>query len=330
MFSRLSMFKFLTAAFLVAVVFTAGAAQAATKVKGILYSVNSAANSVTLKSNGLLTTINLSPKTKLIRNKVSAPLSGLVLGDKMTVVYRTGLYPSKLKAQGPRVTQVQGRVSSITPSGMVTIGTSTFKATAQTRIARNGKVASLDEITSDDDLVAHVEDSGDADDIDGECPDETEVRGTITAVDVTNNTVTFLDSSNNSVTVNVTPDTMIEVGDATATINDLAAGMLVEVNYDPTTFNAFRIEAEVEGEDAEIEGTVTAVDAANGTVTIQDSLGNSVTVIADAGTRIERDGEPAFLTDIMVGDAGKAEYDVNTFIANEIEAESPDSGDDTP
>lgn len=331
MSGRSNRVKFIAAVFMVSMLLAGMSAQAATKIKGTLYSVNSAANSVTLKNNGILSTISLSIKTKLIRNKSVAALSGFVLGDKMTVVYGTSLYPSKVKAVGAKVSQVQGRVSGISPSGVVTIGALTFKATAHTRITRNGIVASLDELTSDDDLVAHVEDSsGEAEDIHGEGPDEAEVKGEITAVDTVAGTLTFEDANGNLVTVNVTADTMIEAGDAVATLADLTVGMLVEVNYDPVTFNAYRIEAEDEGEDAEIEGTVTAVDAVNATVTIQDSLGNSVTVFADAGTKIERDGEPAFLTDILVGDAGKAEYDVTSLVANEIEAESPELLDDTP
>lgn len=300
-----------------------GVANAANKVKGTLYSINAPANSVTLKSNGILTTINIAANTKLIRNKAAANLSGLVLGDKITAVYKNSLYPSKVKASGKRVSQLAGKVTGVSPSGVVQMGGASFKATAHTRIVRNGKASSLDSLAMDDDIIAHVEDSsGDADDIQGEGPEEGEAKGPITSVDTIANTVTFQDALGNSITVNVTADTMIELGDAVATIADLSAGMIVEVHYDPTTFNAFRIEAEMENEDTEIEGTITAVDLAASTVTIQDGLGTSVTVVADAGTMIERDGEPAFLSDLQVGDAGKAEYDVHSFVANEIDANS--------
>ncbi len=108
----------------------------------------------------------------------------------------------------------------------------------------------------------------------------------------------------------------------TATIADILVGMNGDAKYDPITMNAFHIEAEDEAEDAEIEGTITAVDAVNGLVTITDI--NNVTVIVgvDAGTQIERDGVPAFLSDLQVNDSAKAEYDVNSHVASEIEADS--------
>jgi Cu/Ag efflux protein CusF len=330
MSGKTNLFRIVFAVAILAMVTIGGIADAGTKVKGTLYSIDPAANSVTLKTNGILTTLNLSATTKIIRNKAVTSVNGMVLGDKVIAAYKqSSLNPSKLKATGAKVTQIQGKVTGISPSGVVQLSTGSFTTSVQTRIVRNGRVSSLDSIAMGDDVVAHMENENEAEDIESEGTEESEVRGTITAVDVANSTVTFTDALGISITVNVTADTMIELGDATATINDLTVGLLVEVHYDPLTFNAFRIEAEDENEDAEIEGTITAVDPAAGTVTIQDAQGVSVTVTADAGTMIERDDEPAFLSDLLVGDQGKAEYDVNSLVANEIEVESPGSDDDS-
>ena len=92
------------------------------------------------------------------------------------------------------------------------------------------------------------------------------------------NTVTITPKNGGAnVTVNVSVDALIEVGDTPATINDLTVGLPVEAEYDPTTSSAFRIEAETEGEDDEVKGTITAIDMALGTVTITDSNGTPIT-----------------------------------------------------
>jgi hypothetical protein len=298
--------------------------EATTKITGTLYSLNTGANTVSLKSGGILSTINLSPKTKFVRNGVSTTLKGLVLGDQITAIYKTSLLPVKLKATGVKVSTVQGSVKNVTSTGSVQVGATKVKTNAQTMIIRNGSVASLDSIAMDDDVVSHVEDSsGEAEDIEVEGPEEAEVRGTVSAVDTTLNTVSVTPTGGGAdVTVNVTPDTFVEVSGVTATIADILVGMNGDAEYDPLTMNAFHVEAEDEAEDAEIEGTITAVDAINGFVTITDINSNTVTVGVDAGTQIERDDEPAFLSDLQVNDSAKAEYDVNTNVASEIEADS--------
>jgi hypothetical protein len=70
------------------------------------------------------------------------------------------------------------------------------------------------------------------------------------------------------VTVNVTADTLIEACDGGTTIDALTIGLFVEAEYDPLTFNAFRIDSECEGEEGEAEGPITAIDTGAGTVTI--------------------------------------------------------------
>lgn len=324
MLKGLKRIKIFTAVLMVGIVMTAFAVQATTKVTGTLYSLNKAANSVTLKNGGVLSTINLSPKTKFVRNSVSTNLKGLVLGDQITAIYKTSLFPSKLKASGVKVSTVQGKVNNVTSTGAVQVGSTKVKTNPQTMIIRNGSVASLDSIAMDDDVVTHIEDStGEAEDLEIEGPEEAEVQGTVSAVDTTLNTVSFTPAAGGAdVTVNVTPDTFIEVSGETATIADILVGMNGDAEYDPITMNAFHVEAEDEAEDAEIEGTITAVDAINGFVTITDSNSDTVTVGVDAGTQIERDGEPAFLSDLQVNDSAKAEYDVNTNVASEIEADS--------
>jgi Cu/Ag efflux protein CusF len=325
---------------LIGLVLMAGPVLAAqsNKLSGKLYSVDSQANTVTIKgANGTLSTVTISTITKVTRNKKQTDLRGLVLGDRITAVFDNSQNPVKLKSKGPAVSAVSGPVTHVSSrNGIVTIGTRDVKASSKTMIGRNGKPASLRSLTLLDIVTAHVKNHGsspsssddDAEDIQAEGPDESDVSGSITNIDTTNNTVTITPTSGSPVTVNVTSNTEIEVNGEDGTINDLAVGMFVQAEYDPVTFEAFGIEAENEAEEGEIEGTITDVNVNASTVTIQDESGNSVTLTVDASTEIERDDEPAFITDLQVGDSAEAEYDSVTLIAHQIEAESADEGDD--
>ena len=251
---------------------------------------------------------------------------------------------------------VQGGVGNVTSgTGIVQIATRKISKNAQTniqtRVARNGKVASLSSLTLLGHATVHLATGslltqspcqgtppagGTALDVQAEGPEESGVSGKILAVDPgspgdplavppvppTPATVTIRPKDGGlGVTVNVTPDTLIEVGGAPATTADLAVAMFVEAENDPVTFNAFRIEAENEGKDAEVEGVITAVDTPlAGTVTIQDSNLKLVTLCVDASTKIERNDAPAILSDLQVGDPVSAEYNALTMVAKEIEA----------
>ncbi|MCI0447489.1 DUF5666 domain-containing protein [bacterium] len=294
------------------------------KLKGTLYAVDNTAKTLTIKdkSNALII-LNITPDARIKRNGSTATLTDLVLGDKITCDDDGLLAPHKIKAKGKQVTILQGGVQNI-QNGIIQISNRFVKTDAKTLITRNGKPASLDSLTLFDNAVAHLKNgSDDARDIQCEGPEHSEVEGIISAVDLTANTVSITpEDVDEDVTVNVTDETEIEVDGEDGTIDDLQVGQTAEAKFDPATFDAFRIEVEDEVEEAEIRGVITNVDVAAATVTIQDANGVSVIVIATSSTEIERDDEPAFLSDLQIGDCGKAKYDAATFEAFEIEAES--------
>ena len=310
--------------FLVVSFFTFQAEADKSKLKGSLYAVDTTAKTLTIKdkSNALIV-LNITPDTKIKRNGSIATMTDLVLGDKITADDDGTFSPHKIKAKGKQVIILQGSVQNI-QNGTIQISNRTVKPDPKTLISRNGKPASLASITLLDNAVAHLKNgSDDVQDIQSEGPEQGEVEGTISAVDLAASTVSITPEDGSAdVTVNVTSDTEIEVDGEDGTIDDLQVGQKAEAKYDPATFDAFRIEVEDEVEEAEIEGVITNVDVAAATVTIQDASGVSVTVIATASTEIKRDDEPAFLSDLQIGDCAEAKYDATTFEAFEIEAES--------
>lgn len=107
----------------------------------------------------------------------------------------------------------------------------------------------------------HHEGGDDDDDDDhggGGVHQDFEIRGTLTAANAKAATVTVLpEGATEALTLTVTPTSQIEIDDADATLDQLAAllaggtAIPVEVHYDPTTSSLLRIDAEVEVEQSE-------------------------------------------------------------------------------
>ena len=326
-------------------------AAATSNLSGTVYIVNATAHSVTLKDTlGKTTTLNVTSKTKIRRNNKAVKLNGLVLGDQVTVVFDSANNATQIVAKGPAVSTVKGGVAGVaTGAGTVQIVKKSVNTGGQTRIVRNGKITSLISLTLLDTVTSHVTTVSvgkssssvlQALDIQADGPEESEVHGTIvtlTPAAAPSPAMVTIHPADGSpdVTLNITDITMIEINDLPATFADLLVGMIVEAEYDPLTLNAFSIESEDEEEDAEIEGTITAIDAVSCTVvatppvlcsiTITKTDGTAVTLFVDASTKIERnDIEGLFLTDLQIGDPVEAEYNTATMVAKEIEVELED------
>jgi len=314
-----------------------------TTVQGTVYAVDASGGTVTLQGqDGTLTSLNVLRNSKLRRNNKKVLLTGLVLGDQATAQYDSSSNTKQLSATGVVVSTVSGGVLGVkSGTGVVQLSGGSFGTNAHTRIIRNGQVSTLGTLTSQDQVVAHVTKGGagangvtrtgttesddTAVDIQVEGPEECEIEGTITEIDLSANTVTIASEYDDwGVTVNVTPDTIIEVeGIETPTIADLAVGQYVEVVYASDTQDAFRIEVQNEEEEGYAEGPITAIDPVAGTITI-DCYGSPVTLFVTASTKIEKNDEVAVFADLQVGDEGMAEYNTTTMIAKEIEVETPE------
>ncbi len=313
-----------------------------TTVQGTVYAVDVSGGTVTLQSNdGTLTALNIVRSSKLKRNNKKVTLMGLVLGDNATAQYDASNNTKQLTATGAIVSTLSGAVVGVkSGTGVVQLDRGSFGTNAHTRIIRNGEVTTLGTLTGRDHVVAHVkqvssqshgtqsEGDGTAIDVQVEGPEECEIEGTITQIDLDANTVTISSEYDDwGVTVNVTPDTIIEVeGIETPTIADLAVGQYVEAVYASDTQDAFRIEVQNEEEEGYAEGPITAIDPVAGTITI-DCYGSPVTLFVTASTKIEKNDDVAGFGDLQVGDEGMAEYNTTTMIAKEIEVESAEDED---
>lgn len=310
-------------------------------VSAKIYTLDLGARTVTLKkADNSTLTLKFLKTTQIQRNGKNARLSKLLLNDRVNAQYKKNLTLTQFAATGPKSRKIGGALSNaVKGSGTVTVNGRTLQTTTSTRIARNGKLVSLSELTRRDSVVAHINKTGAKSaqasskarvlDLLADGPQEGEVHGLISAISGGQVTVTP-DNGTADVVLNVTADTLIEVDGKTAALTDLAAGMKVEAAYDPATNNAYSIEADSHGEtnDAKIDGTVSAVDAAGGTLTVTPKTGSPVTLLANASTEIRVNDQAATLADVQVGMPVEADYDSASMIASEIKAGAGDDNQD--
>ncbi len=302
-------------------------------VSGKIDTIDVAKKKITIKqSNGTRVTLNVNSSSHITRNGVRSSLMGLVLRDSITAHFDAKTHnAASLTAKGPKVSTASGTVKNASRrSGVLTIGSKSFKTSGSTKFSRNGRIVSLNQVTRKDIVVVHTRaGTNNALDVLDDGPNESEVEGAITAVDTTAGTVTIAPSNGTpTVTLMVSSTTMIEVNDNPGTLADLQVGMMADAEYDPTTMVAFSIEAESQGEQAEVIGTVTAVDLTHNTITISPTIGSSITLSVTASTEIQVNDEEATLADIQIGMPVQAEYDTLTLVANQIDAGTSGSNDE--
>lgn len=336
------------AALLLVVLVLPAAADAAGRtasVSGQLVSLSTAARTLTIKAaDGHQVVLRVNPSSRLLRNGSPVRLAGLALRDSVSAQFeRKTLRVMSLRARGPAVDTTRGGLLAIDPalrslSVSTPAGRRDFQLTSATLFVRNGHAATAGDLTSRDALLVHslVAPSGApvAADVEADGPEEEEVEGTISAI--AGSDVTITPKQGKAVTVHVNDSTVIRIhlshGDkAEGTLADLKVGMKAEAEFDPVSFVAFKIDAEQEDdaeEEAEVKGTVTAVDSGAGTITIEPKSGSPVTLAVDGSTRIKLNGDAAALGDIPVGAQAEAEFDPATNVASKIEAETEDDEED--
>ena len=150
------------------------------------------------------------------------------------------------------------------------------------------------------------------------------LKGTIVAIDTRARTITIASIRGAHVAIKVVKSTLITRSGKPATFAKLRVGDKVNLNYYASTKRASNV-ADTPGL-YEIHGTVEAVDTAASTVTVASEEGGiSVTLKVDASTVIQRNGAPAVLADLLVGDKVEAKYDSATMLASSIKTEVEDS-----
>src|SRR5262249_7063943 len=171
-----------------------GGGGSTTSITGTVYTIDTAKRNITVKTNvGTSVKLSVGKSTTITRNGVSVTLNGLALNDSITGSYRVSRLAAKtLVATGPAVTSISGNASLVSlAGGSLSVGSQNLQTNVGTRIARNGKIVALRQITSHDTLVAHVAVGTNlALDLLADGPDESEVQGMISMISGSNVTIT--------------------------------------------------------------------------------------------------------------------------------------------
>ena len=301
-------------------------------IGGTVQTIDAARKNVTIKTSaGTSVTLAVPRRATILRNGVASSLVGLTLNDSVTVEYRvSGLAARTLNASGPAVGVASGRATQLSfASGSISMGGSNVQTNANTKFARNGSIVALRQLTLSDTIVAHTAAGTNvALDVLASGPESAEVHGIITAIAGNNVTIKPDDGSGN-VTIVVGAATLIEVNDHAGALADLQVGQEVEADYYPTTFDALKIEADTDVEEAEVEGTVAAVDTTAGKVTITPKGGGpDITLMTNSSTKFRVNDAAGTLADVQVGMSVEAEYDPVALLALKIKVGAPEDEED--
>jgi polyisoprenoid-binding protein YceI len=170
--------------------------------------------------------------------------------------------------------------------------------------------------------------------VEDDAADESEVEGTLSAVDATAGTFSITPEEGGAdVALTIDDQTKITLDGEPATLADLAIGSEAEAKFDPATGLASRLKVKTEDDDgedddaaAEIEGWVTAV--SDTSITIDPRGRPTATLTLDADTQIKIDGRIKTAADISVGDEAEARYDKATMLALSLRVASHANGGD--
>ena len=219
---------------------------------------------------------------------------------------------------------VSGRIKTIDPAmSLVTIqesnGTNVaLKVVASTKITRNGSKSALDGLALQDSATAHLyANTHNASSLNVKGPAVSTSSGRVKNASRGSGVLTI-----RSKKYQTTANTKFSRNGQIVSLSQITRKDSVIVHTKPGTNNALDVIDDGPGE-AEVEGTITAVDTTGNTLTIAPSNGTpSVTLTVTTSSIIELDDNPAALADLQVNMHADAEYDPTTMAAFSIEAES--------
>lgn len=135
-----------------------------------------------------------------------------------------------------------------------------------------------------------------------------EVEGILKRLDSDKKTVTITSEKRGDIVLEVTETTKIEMDDDhPATFADLREGQEIEAKFDVESKKALKIEVEEEEDEAELEGTITAINKDAKTVTIRGRNGVEGVFTVTPATELKNHGVVTF-SDLRTGLRVEAEF----------------------
>jgi len=205
-----------------------------------------------LNKSGKSINLKVVKTTKITRNGKSGKFGKLRVGDKVNLSYYTQNNETSEIDDTPDNYDIHGTVESVdTTANTIVIASEeggnsvTLNVDLNTVIERNGAAATLadllvgDKVEAEYDSATMLASSIQAD------VEDSEIQGTISAIDTAANTVTVTPQDGSAdVVLNVTLSTVIISDDTVVNLTDLLVGDQIEAEYDSATMIASKIDAE--------------------------------------------------------------------------------------
>ncbi len=293
------------------------------KITGMFGSASGNTFTVVL-GRGRTISFELDSAANVVKDGVLSSLDQLTSTDQVQVTFVAGS-PNRaftVKAR-TKPLHASGTVSSVGSNFFVLTtrkGSLTLSVDSQTDIQKSGNVVSLSSLLLGDRAEVKYVASGSglyALQVRGDDPDDREVKGLVTSVDVGAGTFTV-----NGMTFEVRSETSIERDDVLIGLSDLAVGNFVEVKYILDGTDLVAISVEVKVQKKKVAGTVVAVDTTAMSLTLQVN-GSPMVFCVDSGTEIKKGERRVSLGDLAPGDVAKVEYiqTASCNLAREVEVE---------
>ena len=290
-------------------------------LQGIFQDVDSANGEITIVTkDGKTITLTISTDAPVDTDGAASSFEALEPGVSIEVnvaddgEYATEISARQTKAKGSVVSVGGNQVSIQTGDGSIVVVT----VDETTRIELEEDLpASLADISVGVDIEVKFDpETGVAFKLDFD-REEVEIEGLVVNVD--DDQVTIKTEHGRVLTVTVGENARIELDDDwPATIDDIVNGLTIEVDFDPSSLAAFKIE--IDRDEVEIDGLVVNVD--DDQVTIQTEDDRELKVTVGENTRIElADDSQGTLADILAGLKIEVDFDPSTLAAFKIEIE---------
>jgi hypothetical protein len=253
--------------------------------------------------NGKVTTFTITSTTTFTQGKTVLTAASLVVGDRIDVVVNTSA-PANAIRINIDLARVAGKVTAISGDTITLTGGQGFSRTVlvspTTTYTQGGQPATFADVLVGSNIVAKGTIDPNLTSLDATSVAIASVGhletfvGSVTAVTTTSVTVNRLDGK--TTTFTITPTTIVTEGPSTLTPASLTVGDRVSVQVNSAApVTALRINIEL----ATLAGRVTAV--VGNLITITTVQGFSRVVLVSSTTTYTQGGNPATLSDVLVG-----------------------------
>ena len=196
--------------------------------------------------------------------------------------------------------------------------TLTVKTSGDTKLMINGKEAALADVSVGDRLsLRYNADTMLASDI--KVNTHAEAKGAIKSVNSARGEMVLTMNDGSSLVLRLTPGATVHINGKAAVAVDMKPLSMVMVSYDLKSKEVLFINAEAKGR---VEGTIKDVDKAKGTLTVQTSDGADVVLKIAGTTPLKVEGFLFGFVGIQPGMQIKAEYDLATGQALDVDAKA--------